>query len=94
MEDNSSHSGGYRGECCFTFYEYNSYPQSILFAGCFDNLSLSSIEKVRVQNNNITGVYGNLDITKYLKRISESDVNSLAICIVKLLKFLIIFLNI
>ena len=52
-------------------------PQSILFAGCFDNLSLASIEKSRVQNNNITGVYGNLDITKYLKIISESGVNSL-----------------
>ena len=52
-------------------------PQSILFAGCFDNLSLSAIEKGRVQNNNITGVYGNLDITKYLKIISESSVNSL-----------------
>ncbi|MBW5411328.1 hypothetical protein E6A50_13255, partial [Brachyspira hampsonii] len=53
-------------------------PQSIIFAGSFDNLSLSSITKNKIQNNNITGVYVYLDITKYIKIISENDVKSIA----------------
>ena len=53
-------------------------PQSIIFAGCFDDLSLENIAKNKIQNNNITGVYGNLDITKYIKIISEKNIESLA----------------
>ena len=53
-------------------------PQSIIFAGYFDNLSISNIYKSKIQNNNITGVYGSLDITKYLKRISDKNINSFA----------------
>lgn len=52
-------------------------PQTIVFAGCFDDLSLSNIARNRIQNNNITGVYINLDITKYVKIISEKEVNSI-----------------
>ncbi len=52
-------------------------PQTILFAGCFDNLSLSNIAKNKIQNNNITGVYVDLDITKYIKIISEDNVKSI-----------------
>ena len=53
-------------------------PQSIIFAGYFDNLSISNIYKSKIQNNNITGVYGSLDITKYLKIISDKNINSFA----------------
>ncbi|WP_300369130.1 ABC transporter substrate binding protein [Brachyspira sp.] len=53
-------------------------PQSIIFAGFFDNLSISNIYKSKIQNNNITGVYGNLDITKYIKKISNKEINSFA----------------
>lgn len=52
-------------------------PQSILFAGCFDHISLASIRKSKIQNNNITGVYKDLDITKYIKIISENSINSI-----------------
>ena len=53
-------------------------PQSIIFAGCFDDLSLSNIARNKIQNNNITGVYANLDITKYIKIISEEEIKSIA----------------
>ncbi|PTY39135.1 ABC transporter substrate-binding protein [Brachyspira hampsonii] len=53
-------------------------PQSIVFAGSFDNLSLSNISRNEIQNNNITGVYVNLDITEYIKIISENKVKSIA----------------
>lgn len=53
-------------------------PQTIVFAGCFDNLSLSNIAKNKIQNNNITGVYVNLDITKYIKMISDKDIHNVA----------------
>ena len=53
-------------------------PQSIIFAGCFDNLSLSNIAKNKIQNNNITGVYVDLDVTKYIGTISENNVQSIA----------------
>ncbi|CRF35155.1 hypothetical protein BRSU_2469 [Brachyspira suanatina] len=53
-------------------------PQTIVFAGCFDDLSLSNIVRNRIQNNNITGVYINLDITKYIKMISDKNVDSIA----------------
>ena len=49
-------------------------PQTIIFAGCFDDLSISNINRNRIQNNNITGVYVNLDITKYIKMISDKYV--------------------
>lgn len=52
-------------------------PQSIVFAGCFNHISLSSINKNKIQNNNITGVYVDLDMTKYLKIISDKDIKSL-----------------
>ncbi len=52
-------------------------PQAIIFAGCFDDLSLSNIERSKMQNNNITGVYGDLDITKYIKNISSGNINKL-----------------
>lgn len=53
-------------------------PQSIIFSGCFDDLSISNINRNRIQNNNITGVYVNLDITKYIKMISDKDVDNIA----------------
>ncbi|WP_297297774.1 ABC transporter substrate binding protein [uncultured Brachyspira sp.] len=52
-------------------------PQSIVFAGSFNHISLSSIEKNKIQNNNITGVYVDLDITEYLKIISDKEIKSL-----------------
>lgn len=53
-------------------------PQSIIFAGCFDNLSLSNIYRSKIQNNNITGVYAELDVIKYINRISNNETKSLA----------------
>ncbi|MEI0495006.1 ABC transporter substrate binding protein [Brachyspira intermedia] len=53
-------------------------PQTIIFAGCFDDLSISNINRNRLQNNNITGVYVNLDITKYIKMISDKYVDNIA----------------
>ena len=53
-------------------------PQTIIFAGCFDDLSISNINRNRIQNNNITGVYVNLDITKYIKMISDKYVDNIA----------------
>ena len=53
-------------------------PQSIIFAGCLDPHSLESIKRSKIQNNNITGVYGVLDITKYLDIISTKKVSSFA----------------
>lgn len=52
-------------------------PQSIIFAGCFDYISLESIKRSKIQNNNITGVYGILDITKYLNIISADGLRNL-----------------
>ena len=52
-------------------------PQSIIFAGCFDYISLESIKRSKIQNNNITGVYGVLDITKYLNIISTGGLRNL-----------------
>ena len=52
-------------------------PQSIIFAGCFDYISLESIKRSKIQNNNITGVYGVLDITKYLNMISTDRLRNL-----------------
>ena len=53
-------------------------PQTIVFAGCFDDLSISNINRNRLQNNNITGVYVNLDITKYIKMISDKEIDNIA----------------
>ncbi|AEM23478.1 hypothetical protein Bint_2884 [Brachyspira intermedia PWS/A] len=53
-------------------------PQTIIFAGCFDDLSVSNINRNNIQNNNITGVYINLDITKYIKIISDKNVANIA----------------
>ena len=53
-------------------------PQTIIFSGCFDDLSISNINRNRIQNNNITGVYVNLDITKYIKMISDKYVDNIA----------------
>lgn len=53
-------------------------PQSIIFAGCFDHVSLESIRRSKIINNNITGVYGILDITKYLDIISTKNFDNFA----------------
>lgn len=53
-------------------------PQTIIFAGCFDDLSVSNINRNNIQNNNITGVYINLDITKYIKMISDKNIYNIA----------------